>query len=177
MVSAVRFRLFRHKARVFGSLAWYRFQDFLTLTRRWKGTLDFVWTLTGAIGENCEASVMLFCLQRSLWEVGGSGLHSKTFQVEPVGEVCVEISKRYEYQAVREELDVQPATFNWISKSPAWSISAGKAGSRLTAVCIFFHSTTGVLEGRTEGLNPANILTAQRRNWGGLMSATSPLRH
>lgn len=84
-----------------------------------------------------------------------------TFQVElPVGEVYVEITKGYEYQAVRKKLDIQPGQRELNLEIPRLADFRSQGWVSADTHVHFLPPTTGVLEGQAEGLNLVNILAA-----------------
>jgi hypothetical protein len=85
-----------------------------------------------------------------------------TFQVElPVGEVYVEVTKGYEYQAVRSKLNIQPGQRELNLEIPRLMDLRSKGWVSADTHVHFLSPTTGVLEGQAEGLNLINILAAQ----------------
>jgi hypothetical protein len=85
-----------------------------------------------------------------------------TFQVElPVGEVYVEITKGYEYQAVRKKLDIRAGQRELNLEIPRLVDLRSKGWVSADTHVHFLTPTTGVLEGQAEGLNLINVLAAQ----------------
>jgi hypothetical protein len=98
-----------------------------------------------------------------------------TFQVElPVGETYLEMSKGFEYEAVRKKLTIAPG-----QRELDLEISRFTNLRRKGWVCAdthvhFLSPTTAILEGQAEGLNLINLLAAQ---WGELFSNVGDLSH
>ena len=85
-----------------------------------------------------------------------------TFQVElPVGEVYLEMTKGYEYQAVRKKLDIRPGQREVNLEMPRLLDLRSKGWVSADTHVHFLPPTTGVLEGQAEGLNLVNVLAAQ----------------
>ena len=85
-----------------------------------------------------------------------------TFQVElPVGEVYLEMTKGYEYQAVRKKLDIRPGQRELNLEIPRLVDLRSKGWVSADTHVHFLPPATGVLEGQAEGLNLINILAAQ----------------
>jgi hypothetical protein len=85
-----------------------------------------------------------------------------TFQVElPVGEVYLEMTKGYEYQAVRKKLEIRPRQRELDLEIPRLVDLRSKGWVSADTHVHFLTPTTGVLEGQAEGLNLINILAAQ----------------
>ncbi|HOL73020.1 MAG TPA: CehA/McbA family metallohydrolase, partial [Bryobacteraceae bacterium] len=98
-----------------------------------------------------------------------------TFQVElPVGEVYVELSRGFEYEAVRRRIDIQPGQRELrleIKRIADWR-SRGwiSADSHVH----FLSPSTALLEAHAEGLNAINLLAAQ---WRDLFTNVGDLYH
>ncbi len=98
-----------------------------------------------------------------------------TFQVElPVGEIYLEMSKGFEYEAVRKKLTICPG-----QRELNLEISRLTNLRQQGWVCAdthvhFLPPTTAILEGQAEGLNLINLLAAQ---WGDLFSNVGDLSH
>ena len=98
-----------------------------------------------------------------------------TFQVElPVGEIYLEMSKGFEYEAVRKRLTIEPG-----QRELNLEISRLANLRQQGWVCAdthvhFLSPTTAILEGQAEGLNLINLLAAQ---WGDLFSNVGDLSH
>jgi hypothetical protein len=98
-----------------------------------------------------------------------------TFQVElPVGEIFLEMSKGFEYEAVRRKLTIAPG-----QRELNLEVSRFTNLRRQGWVCAdthvhFLSPTTAILEGQAEGLNLINLLAAQ---WGDLFSNVGDLSH
>ena len=85
-----------------------------------------------------------------------------TFQGElPVGEVYLEMTKGFEYQAVRKKLDIRPGQRELNLEIPRLVDLRSKGWVCADTHVHFLSPTTGVLEGQAEGLNLVNILAAQ----------------
>jgi hypothetical protein len=84
-----------------------------------------------------------------------------TFQVElPVGEVYLEMTKGYEYQAVRQKLDIRPGQRELNLEIPRLVDFRSQGWVSADTHVHFVSPTTGVLEGQAEGLNLINLLAA-----------------
>ena len=85
-----------------------------------------------------------------------------TFQVElPVGEVYVEMTKGYEYQAVRKKLEIRAGQRELNLEIPRLVDLRSKGWVSADTHVHFLTPTTGILEGQAEGLNLINVLAAQ----------------
>jgi len=85
-----------------------------------------------------------------------------TFQVElPVGEVYLEMTKGFEYQAVRKKLDIRPGQRELNLEIPRLVDLRSKGWVSADTHVHFLTPVTGVLEGQAEGLNLINVLAAQ----------------
>ena len=98
-----------------------------------------------------------------------------TFQVElPVGDVYLEMTKGFEYGAVRKKLQIGPGQRE-LQLEIARTVDLRSQGWVSADVHVHFLSpTTGVLEGQAEGLNLINLLAAQ---WGDLFTNVGDLSH
>lgn len=96
-----------------------------------------------------------------------------TFLVElPVGEVFVEIVKGFEYEPVRQKLQIQPGQRE-LALEIGRRLDLRTRGWVTADVHVHFLSpTTAVLSGQAEGLNVVNLLAAQ---WGDLFTNFSDL--
>jgi hypothetical protein len=98
-----------------------------------------------------------------------------TFQVElPVGDVYVEFSKGFEYQAVRQRLQIAPGTRDVelrISRASDWRKNGWVTADTHVH---FLTPSTAVLEAQAEGLNLVNLLAAQ---WGDLYTNVGDLSY
>jgi hypothetical protein len=96
-----------------------------------------------------------------------------TFQVElPVGEVFVEITKGFEYEAIRKKLDIKPGQDDLRLEIPRFVDLRSKGWVTADSHVHFISPTTAVLEGQAEGLNLINLLAAQ---WGDLFTNVADL--
>ena len=85
-----------------------------------------------------------------------------TFQVElPVGEVYLEMTKGYEYQAVRKKLEIRAGQRELNLEIPRLVDLRSKGWVSADTHVHFLTPVTGVLEGQAEGLNLINVLAAQ----------------
>jgi hypothetical protein len=75
--------------------------------------------------------------------------------------VYVEVTKGYEYQAVRKKLDIQPGQRELNLEIPRLVDLRSKGWVSADTHVHFLPAATGVLEGQAEGLNLINILAAQ----------------
>jgi hypothetical protein len=91
-----------------------------------------------------------------------------SFQVElPSGEVYLEMTKGFEYQAVRRKLEIQPGQRELTVEIPRLTNLRAKGWVTADTHTHFLSPTTGVLEAQAEGLNLINLLAAQ---WGDLFT-------
>jgi hypothetical protein len=91
-----------------------------------------------------------------------------TFQVElPTGEVYLEMTKGFEYQAVRRKLEIQPGQRELTVEIPRLTNLRAQGWVTADTHTHFLSPTTGVLEAQAEGLNLINLLAAQ---WGDLFT-------
>ena len=98
-----------------------------------------------------------------------------TFQVElPVGAVYLEMTKGYEYQAVRKKLDIRPGQRELNLEIPRLVDLRSKGWVSADTHVHFLPPATAVLEGQAEGLNLINILAAQL---GDLFTNVGDLSH
>ncbi len=91
-----------------------------------------------------------------------------TFQVElPVGDVYVEITKGFEYEAVRRRVKIEPGQRE--IDLDIGRFADFRSGGWVTADTHvhFLSPSTAILEGQAEGLNLINLLAAQ---WGDLFT-------
>jgi hypothetical protein len=85
-----------------------------------------------------------------------------TFQIElPVGEVYVEISKGFEYRAVRTKLRIEPSQRSLDLQIKRFSNLQEKGWACGDTHVHFLSPSTAILEGEAEGLNLINLLSAQ----------------
>ncbi|MFB3825317.1 MAG: CehA/McbA family metallohydrolase [Bryobacteraceae bacterium] len=96
-----------------------------------------------------------------------------TFQVElPAGDVYVELSKGFEYQAVRQRVRIAPGQRELELRIPRLA-NWRKSGWITADTHVHFLSpSTAVLEAQAEGLNLVNLLAAQ---WGDLFTNVGDL--
>jgi hypothetical protein len=91
-----------------------------------------------------------------------------TFQIElPVGEVYVEISKGFEYQAIRKKVTIDAHQRELRLEIPRFEDLRSQGWATADVHVHFMVPTTAVLEGQAEGLNLINLLAAQ---WGDLFT-------
>ncbi|PYV10869.1 MAG: hypothetical protein DMG23_06215, partial [Acidobacteria bacterium] len=98
-----------------------------------------------------------------------------SFQVElPVGDVYVEMTKGFEYDAVRRKIAIQPGQRELkLEISRFTDLRSGGWVSADTHVH-FLSPSTAILEGQAEGLNLINLLAAQ---WGDLFTNVGDIPH
>ena len=98
-----------------------------------------------------------------------------TFQVElPVGEVYVEMTKGFEYDAVRKRLNIEPGQRELnleIARHTDWR---SKGWVTADTHVHFLSPSTAVLEGQAEGLNLVSLLAAQ---WADLFTNVGDLSY
>jgi hypothetical protein len=98
-----------------------------------------------------------------------------TFQVElPVGEVFVELSKGFEYRAVRERISIAPSQRELELRIPRLADWRKKGWVTADTHVHFLSPSTAVLEAQAEGLNLVNLLAAQ---WGDLFTNIGDLAY
>ncbi len=96
-----------------------------------------------------------------------------TFQVElPVGEVYLEMSKGFEYQAVRKKLNIAPGQRDLVLEISRMADFRSQGWACADTHVHFLSPSTAILEGQAEGLNLINLLAAQ---WGDLFSNVGDL--
>ncbi|HSB12953.1 MAG TPA: CehA/McbA family metallohydrolase [Bryobacteraceae bacterium] len=96
-----------------------------------------------------------------------------TFQAElPVGELYVEISKGFEYKAIREKLEIQPSQRELKLQIGKHADLRSKGWVTADTHVHFLSPSTAVLEAQAEGLNLVNLLAAQ---WGDLYTNVGDL--
>jgi hypothetical protein len=96
-----------------------------------------------------------------------------TFQVElPVGEVYLEMSKGFEYEAVRQRLEIKPGQRELSLGIPRFVDLRPRGWMTADTHVHFLSPSTAVLEGQAEGLNLVNLLAAQ---WGDLFTNVGDL--
>ena len=90
-----------------------------------------------------------------------------TLQVElPTGEVYLEMTKGFEYQAVRRKLEIQPGQRELTVEISRLTNLRSKGWVTADTHTHFLSPTTAILEAQAEGLNLINLLAAQ---WGGAL--------
>ncbi len=98
-----------------------------------------------------------------------------TFQVElPVGDVYVEMTKGFEYEAVRKKLTIAPGQRELKLQMTRHADLRSKGWVTADTHVHFLSPSTAVLEGQAEGLNLINLLAAQ---WGDLFTNVGDLAH
>jgi hypothetical protein len=96
------------------------------------------------------------------------------FQVElPVGEVYLEMTKGFEYEPIRQKLEIKPGQRELRLEIPRFLDLRSKGWVTADVHVHFLSPTTAVLEGQAEGLNLINLLAAQ---WGDMFSNVGDLR-
>lgn len=91
-----------------------------------------------------------------------------TLQVElPVGEVYLEMTKGFEYEAVRQKLQIKPGQRELRLEIPRRIDLRSQGWVTADTHVHFLSPPTAVLEGQAEGLNLINLLAAQ---WGDLFT-------
>jgi hypothetical protein len=91
-----------------------------------------------------------------------------TFQIElPVGEVFMELSKGFEYSAVRQRLTIAPDQRELRLELSRFTDLRVKGWMTADTHVHFLSPSTAVLEGQAEGLNLINLPAAQ---WGDLFT-------
>jgi hypothetical protein len=87
-----------------------------------------------------------------------------TFQIElPVGDVFLEMTKGFEYGAVRQKITIEPHQRNLSVEIPRFAALRSQGWATADVHVHFLSPTTAVLEGQAEGVNLINLLAAQ---WG-----------
>ena len=98
-----------------------------------------------------------------------------TFQVElPVGDVYVEMTKGFEYEAVRKKLTIEPGQRELMLEMVRHTDLRSKGWVTADTHVHFLSPSTAILEGQAEGLNLINLLAAQ---WGDLFTNVGDLAH
>jgi hypothetical protein len=96
-----------------------------------------------------------------------------SFQVElPVGDVYVEITKGFEYQAVRRKVRIEPQQRELKLEISRIANLRSKGWVTADTHVHFLSPTTALLEAQAEGLNLINLLAAQ---WGDLFTNVGDL--
>jgi hypothetical protein len=91
-----------------------------------------------------------------------------TFQAElPVGELYVELSKGFEYEAVRQRIKIEPGQRELELRIPRREDWRRKGWATADTHVHFLSTSTALLEAQAEGLNLVNLLAAQ---WGDLFT-------
>ncbi len=97
------------------------------------------------------------------------------FQVElPVGEVYVEMTKGFEYKAVRRRLKIEPGQRELKLEIGRMSDLRSQGWVSADTHVHFLSPTTALLEAQAEGLNLINLLAAQ---WGDLFTNVGDIRN
>ena len=98
-----------------------------------------------------------------------------TFQVElPVGDVYVEMTKGFEYGAVRKKLRIEPGQRELKLEISRLADFRSRGWMTADTHVHFLSPSTAILEGQAEGLNLVNLLAAQ---WGDLFTNVGDLPH
>jgi hypothetical protein len=98
-----------------------------------------------------------------------------TLQVElPVGEVYVEMMKGFEYEAVRQRLEIKPGQRDLTLTIPRFINLRSRGWITADTHTHFLPPATALLEAQAEGLNLINLLAAQ---WGALFTNVGDLSH
>jgi hypothetical protein len=88
-----------------------------------------------------------------------------TFQVElPVGEAYVELSRGFEYEAVRRRIDIQPGQRELRLEIKRMTDLRSRGWITADSHVHFLSPSTALLEAHAEGLNAINLLAAQWRD-------------
>lgn len=96
-----------------------------------------------------------------------------TFQVElPVGEVYVELSKGFEYEAVRKKLKIEPGQRELKLAIPRLEDLRSRGWVTADTHVHFLSPSTAILESQAEGVNLINLLASQ---WGDLFTNVGDL--
>lgn len=98
-----------------------------------------------------------------------------TFQVElPVGEVFVEMTKGFEYEPVRQRLNIEPGQRELKLEIKRHIDLRSKGWVTADTHTHFLSPSTAVLEGQAEGVNLVSLLAAQ---WGDLFTNVGDLSY
>ena len=98
-----------------------------------------------------------------------------TFQMElPVGEVYVEMTKGFEYEAVRRRLRIEPGQRELQLEIPRYADLRAQGWVTADTHVHFLSPSTAILEAQAEGVNLVNLLAAQ---WGDLYTNIGDLAH
>jgi len=98
-----------------------------------------------------------------------------SFEVElPVGDVYVEMTKGFEYEAVRGKLNIEPGQRELKLEMPRLADLRSRGWVSADTHVHFLSPSTAVLEGQAEGLNLINLLAAQ---WGDLFTNVGDISH
>jgi len=88
-----------------------------------------------------------------------------TFQAElPVGDLYVEMTKGFEYEAVRRKLKIEPGQRELKLEIARFADLRSQGWVTADTHVHFLSPTTAILEGQAEGLNLINLLAAQWRD-------------
>lgn len=91
-----------------------------------------------------------------------------TFQIElPVGEVYVEMTKGFEYRAIRQKVAIGPRQRELTLQIPRFADLRSQGWVTADVHVHFLPPSTAVLEAQAEGVNLINLLAAQ---WGDLFT-------
>jgi len=90
----------------------------------------------------------------------------------PLGEVYVEMTKGFEYEPVRQRLNIDPSQQELQLEIPRFTDSRAKGWITADTHVHFISPSTAILEGQAEGLNLINLLAAQ---WGDLFTNVGDL--
>jgi hypothetical protein len=97
------------------------------------------------------------------------------FEIElPVGEVLVEITKGFEYNPVREKLQIETAQRELKLELSRFTDLRSRGWVTADTHVHFLSPTTAILEGEAEGINLINLLAAQ---WGDLFTNVGDLHY
>lgn len=98
-----------------------------------------------------------------------------TFQIElPVGEVYLEMTKGFEYEAVRKKLNITPKQSELDLEIARFTDLRSRGWVTADTHVHFLSPSTAVVEGQAEGLNLINLLAAQ---WGDLFTNVGDILH
>lgn len=98
-----------------------------------------------------------------------------SFQAElPAGDVYVELSKGFEYEAARKKLEIRPGQSELELKLERQTDWRSKGWVTADTHVHFLSPSTALLEAQAEGLNLVNLLAAQ---WGDLYTNVGDLAH
>jgi hypothetical protein len=96
-----------------------------------------------------------------------------TFQAElPVGDIYLEITKGFEYEAVRRKVSIAPGQRELKLEISRFSDQRAQGWVTADTHVHFLSPSTAILQGQAEGLNLVNLLAAQ---WGDLFTNVGDL--